>query len=160
MENIRFAQQEKEPSTASFNDRESMALLHQCADSLKEALHAFSQLLPMMTDESLQKMTRFYRALYETGAENCRHLLAENGIEFKKSVSESSTPWLSAQVKLAFRSDTSTLAALLFDGCHKMIRELYIALHQSQNASPEIRRTVYRLIGSTEDFRDELKAFL
>lgn len=144
----------------TMKQQETQALLRQGLLTCKSALDSLSQVFLMITDENLRALVCRYRDLHENCAENCRQMLEKQGVEHEKNTLFQAPSWLSTQVKLAFRSDTPTLAALLFDGCHGMIRDLYAHLHGMRYADEESKRAVRRLIGLAEDFRDELKAFL
>ena len=160
MDNMQLSKTEGKELKSQEIAAETATLLHQCALCCKQATDSFSQLIPIITDEGLRLLVRRYGDLCEGCSEGCRRLLKEREKIREKNESEPRSSWLSSQVKLAFRSGTSTVAALLFDGCHAMIRDLYAALHRAPCADGESRRSVYRLIGTAEDFREELKDFL
>ena len=159
MENTQTAEKQ-EIEFDGLQVRETETLYSHCMLSSKEACGCFLEVLPMLSDHRLQMLVRCYCELFEKSTEsilrkNPAQSAERHDYTFLKNESQ-----LSAQVRLAFRSDTPTLAALLFDACHFLIRNLYAVLHRSQSADGESRRTVCRLIGTAEDFRDELKDFL
>lgn len=140
--------------------RETEALYSQCVLSSKEASDCFLEVLPMLSDRRLQMLVRCYCELFEKSTESILRKIPMPSAKRQECALLKNASQLSAQVRLAFRSDTETLAALLFDACHFLTRNLYAVLHRLQSADGESRRAVCRLIGTAEDFRDELKDFL
>ena len=140
--------------------KETVTLLLKGESACREAISSLDSVIPQITDESLRAFASSYRALYEGASERLTHLLEKEGRLDEKKQSSKKSAWLSAQVKLAFRSHTKELSSLLFDGCHVMLRDLYTHLHGAPHADLESRRALRRLIGVSEDFREVLKDFL
>ena len=146
--------------SANAVNHDALSLLRECSGCLKSAVGSMDAIAAMLKECELSAMVSRYRALYGDCSEKCQLLLSRRGEDAAHTMPSKAPSWLTAEVKLAFRSDDVVLAAVLFDGTNTLIRTLYQELRLAPFADEECRRLARRLIGVSEDFRDDLKPFL
>ena len=139
----------------------TLSLLESCRVSGILALDGIDRISSMLPESFLRTVAIRYRDLHADAVETARSMLeaqGKMGVGYT-SVLEGDT-WLSTEVKLAFRSSPETLASLLFDGANQTVRSLCQAMNRFTEAEPECRRLARRMIGTAEDFREEMKVYL
>ncbi len=141
--------------------KDTVSLLKECNAGCKSATNSMEQVLPMIKNSELCQMVDKYNKMHVDFGDECHKLLnAVHEDERDPHPVAKAASWLSTEVKLAFRSDTPSIAVLLYDGCNMGIRSLLQYLHQYKDASEECKHLARRIIGAEEDFRDELSQYL
>ena len=141
--------------------KDTVSLLKECNAGCKSATNSMEQIMPMIKNDDLYRMVKKYNQIHIELGDLCHSLLnAVHEDERDPHPMAKAASFLSTEVKLAFRSDTPKLAALLYDGCHMGIKSLLQYLHQYPAASEDSKHLTRRIIGAEEDFRDELSEYL
>ena len=87
--------------------------------------------------------------------------LTSYGEKGKKPGSAAETfAWLTTEMKMLIRDDSSQIAKIMTNGCNMGIQSIMEVLNENPEADRESKNIAGDLVKAEEHFADELKAFL
>lgn len=142
-------------------DEQSRKLLQECSSGCKMGIDSMEQAREFVTDTRLGKvMDEYLEKNRELGTE-IADLLKEAGCEEKEPGTAASVfSWLTTEVKLRLKDDSSQIAKVMIDGSNMGIQSLCKYMNEYKEASRQSTALAKKLVKTEEEFVKELEPFL
>ena len=118
-------------------EEQTLHILNECSSGCKMAIHSMQQILEYVENEKLEQVI----------------MAAER--KHKEIFA-----WLTTEMKMLIRDDSSQIAKIMTNGCNMGIQSIMEVLNENPEADRESKNIAGDLVKAEEHFADELKAFL
>lgn len=136
-------------------------LLEECNTGCIMGLKSMEQISQYIKDEKLAKVLEDYQEKYKDIEKETLVSLAEYGERGKEpGPAASAFSWISTEMKLIVKDDSSQLAKLLMDGCNMGIKSISESMNDYADSSNTGISLAKKLVKTNEDFMKDLKEFL
>ena len=125
-------------------EEQTLHILNECSSGCKMAIHSMQQVL-----EYVENAARTAKALTCYG---------EKGK--KPGAAAETFAWLTTEMKMLIRDDSSQIAKIMTNGCNMGIQSIMEVLNENPEADRESKNIAGDLVKAEEHFADDLKAFL
>lgn len=142
-------------------DEQTRKLLEECSVGCKMAINSIDQIKEYVANEKLAKVIDDYRSKQEKMEAEAAKLLEEAGRDEKDpGAMASAFSWITTEMKLMLKDDSSQIAKILMDGCNMGIQEIGKYMNQYAGASRESLSLAKKIVKSQEELAKELKEYL
>ena len=142
-------------------NEDTQKLLEECTKGCRMAINSMEQIKDYVRDDKQLELIESYREHHEELEEEATKLLEQDGKEEKlPGVMVSAFSWITAEMKLMMREDSTQIAKLMMDGCNMGIQSVSEQQNKYGAASEEAKNIARRLVKLDEDFMSEMKQFL
>lgn len=142
-------------------DEQTKKLLQECYSGCKMGIDSMEQVREFVTDEKLGKVMDEYLAKNRKMEAELSGLLADAGCERKEpGTMASAYSWLTTEVKLKLKDDSSQIAKIMMDGSNMGIQSLSKYMNEYKDASRESLSIAKKLVKTEEEFMKELQQFM
>lgn len=148
-------------TTQTTQTTQTIQLLDECNSGCKMAINSMSQAMEYVTDEKLAKIIDAYTIKHQKLEQESEQKLLQTGKEEKEpGAMASAMSWISMEMKLMLKDDSSQIAKIMMDGCNMGIQSISEYMNQYESASADSVRLAKDIIQVEEDFMGEMKQFL
>lgn len=140
---------------------DTLELLKECSSGSIMGMNSIEQVSEYVEDMKLLKVLEKYRDKHSQILKDVSELLREDGKEPEKPGKMASMmSWITAEMKLMMKNDSTQVAKLMMDGCNMGIQSITEKMHEYKNAENEAVKIAESLVRLEEEFHKELKKFL
>lgn len=140
---------------------DSIALLGECTAKIDLSLSTIQGLLPSTKDRTLRhRLQENAEHQQQLRSHACALLQQYGGAEKTPSSLQLGLTQLKNSARMAVRSDDTTIADLVADGCDLGVRHLSRSLNRHSMAAPEVLQLSQELIRCQEGLSTRLRSFL
>lgn len=142
-------------------NEDTQKLLEECTKGCRMAINSMEQIKDYVRDDKQLELIESYRNHHEELEEEATKLLEQEGMEEKlPGVMISAFSWITTEMKMMIREDSTQIAKLMMDGCNMGIQSVSEQQNKYGAASEEAMNIAGRLVKLDEDFMSEMKQFL
>lgn len=142
-------------------NEDTQKLLEECTKGCRMAINSMEQIKDYVRDDKQLELIESYRNHHEELEEEATKLLEQEGMEEKlPGVMISAFSWITTEMKMMIREDSTQIAKLMMDGCNMGIQSVSEQQNKYGAASEEAMNIARRLVKLDEDFMSEMKQFL
>ena len=131
-------------------EEQTLHILNECSSGCKMAIHSMQQVLEYVENEKLE----------EIAARTAKALTCYGEKGKKPGAAAETFAWLTTEMKMLIRDDSSQIAKIMTNGCNMGIQSIMEVLNENPEADRESKNIAGDLVKAEEHFADELKAFL
>lgn len=142
-------------------EEQTLQILNECSSGCKMAIHSMEQILEYVKNEKLEEVITEAIQKHKAIAGRTAKALTSYGEKGKKPGAAAETfAWLTTEMKMMIRDDSSQIAKIMMNGCNMGIQSIMEAMNDNMEADKESKAVARDLVKAEENFADELKAFL
>ena len=142
-------------------EEQTLHILNECSSGCKMAIHSMQQVLEYVENEKLEQVIMAAERKHKEIAARTAKALTCYGEKGKKpGAAEETFAWLTTEMKMLIRDDSSQIAKIMTNGCNMGIQSIMEVLNENPEADRESKNIAGDLVKAEEHFADELKAFL
>ena len=142
-------------------DTSTKDVLGQISVGCQMAVRSMNQIMEHLEDAGLLKLVNRYRMRHEELESDANDLLRKAGeAPPEPPMAGSAFSWISTEVKLSWKEDSSQAAKLLMDGCNMGIQSISEYVNSNPDASQTSKELASQLIAMEEELMQELKEYL
>ena len=142
-------------------EEQTLHILNECSSGCKMAIHSMQQILEYVENEKLEQVIMAAERKHKEIAARTAKALTSYGEKGKKPGAAAETfAWLTTEMKMLIRDDSSQIAKIMTNGCNMGIQSIMEVLNENPEADRESKNIAGDLVKAEEQFADELKAFL
>lgn len=142
-------------------ETQTIRLLDECSKGCKMGIDSIEQIKEYVKDEELLHVLEHYTADYKKLDDETAALLRQNGEPEKEPGKMAlAFSYITTEMKLMVKDDSSQIAKMLMDGCNMGIKSISEAVNDNPEAEKESRSIAKKLVKALEDFMKDLKQFL
>ena len=142
-------------------DEQSRKLLQECSSGCKMGIDSMEQAREFVTEEKLGKVMDEYLEKNRKLDMEIGELLEDAGCDEKEpGAAASAFSWLTTEVKLRLKDDSSQIAKVMTDGSNMGIQSLCKYVNQYEGASHQSMSLAKKLVKTEKDIVKELEQFL
>lgn len=142
-------------------EEQTRKLLQECSAGCKMGINSMEQAREFVTDENLGKiMDEYLKKNEKLLAETVNMLEEEGGEEKEPGAMASAFSWITTEVKLMLKDDSTQIARIMMDGSNMGIQSLCKYMHEYDSASKESLNLAKKLVKTEEAFMKELQQFM
>lgn len=142
-------------------EAQTVELLKECNSGCKMALNSIHQVMEYAEDEKLLDLLRAYNEKHEVIEDDISKQLAQLGkAEEEPGLMAAAMSWISTEMKMLMREDSTQIAKIIMDGCNMGIQSVSEYVNKNKLASDDSIRLAKNLIKTEEDLMEEMKKFL
>lgn len=136
-------------------------LLEECNSGCRMGVNSIEQVSEYVKNEDLNEVIAKYKSKNQKLEQKSSEMLKEYGETGKNpGAAASAFSWITTEMKLMLKDDSSQIAKLLMDGCNMGIQSISEYQNQYKQASKESIGLAKDLVKTEEEFMKELKQFL
>lgn len=140
---------------------DTLELLKEVSSGSIMGMNSIEQVSEYVEDIKLLKVLEKYRDKHSQILKDVAEMLREEGKEPEKPGKMASMmSWITAEMKLMMKNDSTQVAKLMMDGCNMGIQTITEKMHEYKNAENEAVKIAESLVKLEEEFHKELKKFL
>lgn len=141
--------------------RDTIELLREIDNGCRMAVSSFEQMLEFDLRQELKELLRKYQERHEKMQDEATGLLHELDEEGRDpSPMAKAMSWLTTEMKMNLKEDSTQAAKLMMDGCNMGIQSIGEAISKYPSASDGSVKLARKLMKSEEDFMAEIKEYL
>lgn len=142
-------------------EEKTRRLLQECCSGCIMGINSMEQVKEYVTEEKLGRVIDEYLEKNRNILGEIEKLLAEGGSQDKEPGAVASAfSWLTTEMKLMMKDDSSQIAKIMMDGSNMGIQSLCKYIHDYEGASEKSVSLAKKLVKTEEDFMKELQLFL
>ena len=142
-------------------DEQTKKLLEECSAGCKMAINSIDQIKEYVTNEKLAKAMEDYKNQQEKMEAEAAKQLEEAGRDEKSpGAFASAFSWITTEMKLMIKDDSSQVSKILMDGCNMGIQSIGKFINQYAGASRQSQSLAKKIVKSQEEFVKELEEYL
>lgn len=142
-------------------DEQSRKLLQECSSGCKMGIDSMEQAREFVRDEKLGKVMDEYLEKNRKMDAEIAGLLDDAGCDEKEpGAAASAFSWLTTEVKLRLKDDSSQIAKVMMDGSNMGIQSLCKYMNEYKDASHQSMSLAKKLVKTEEEFVKKLEQFL
>lgn len=140
---------------------DTFELLKEVSSGSIMGMNSIEQVSEYVENIRLLKVLEKYRDKHSETLRQVADLLRGEGKEPEKPGKMASMmSWITAEMKLMMKDDSTQVAKLMMDGCNMGIQTITEKIHEYKNAENEAVKIAESLVRLEEEFHKELKKFL
>ena len=142
-------------------DSDTINLLKEVNSGCKMATSSMEQIIPSISNQSFAKLVHDYNTQHINLGDEAHELLNKHHADEKdphpiaKAMS-----WITTETKITLKSDHTTLAKMLMDGCNMGIQSISTKINEYKEADDESIAIAKRLVKLEEEFMADCKKYL
>lgn len=142
-------------------EEDTRKLLQECNAGCKMAIDSMEQVMEFVKNEELIGLIHDYKDEHLNFERESSELLDKLGKEEKEPKKMASAmSWMTTEMKLMMKNDSSQAAKLMMDGCNMGIQSVCKYQNQYPNASRESKELAERIVKAEENFMKKIQKFL
>ena len=142
-------------------DEQTRKLLEECSAGCKMAINSIDQIKEYVTNDKLAKVMNDYKNKQEKMEAEAAEQLVEAGRDEKSPGAVASAfSWITTEMKLMIKDDSSQISKILMDGCNMGIQSIGKFINQYAGASRQSQALAKKIVKSQEEFVKELEEYL
>lgn len=142
-------------------DEQTTKLLKECNSGCKMAINSIDRLKDFVTNPELDKKLAEAKEQHRYLENETSKLLKEAGQEEKEPDRMAAAfSWITTEVKMMIKDDSSQVAKVLMNGCNMGIQSISECMNQCSNASHESKSLAKKLVKCEEQIMEDMKKFL
>lgn len=142
-------------------EKQTVTLLKECNAGCKMAVNSMERLKDFLMNGDLEQTLMTYKEQHKKLEEESSKLLAElgeSGQEPDKIASAFS--WITTEVKLLVKDDSTQIAKILMNGCNMGIQSISECMNKCPDASRDSISVAKKLVKCEEKLMEDMKKYL
>ncbi|MBQ7370874.1 MAG: hypothetical protein IJW67_03140 [Blautia sp.] len=140
---------------------DSIKLLEEINTGCQMAINSFHQFREFELRDQVEKMLEQNKDEHTEIQSEAARLLNEFGGERKEpGMMATAMSWITTEMKMLWKSDSTQVAKLMMDGCNMGIQSIGEAISKYPKADEEVVALARKLIKTEENFLSEAEEFL
>lgn len=136
-------------------------LLKECNSGCKMAINSMERLKDFITNPELDRILVESKEQHRGLEDESLELLVEAGQEEKEPDRMAAAfSWITTEVKMMVKDDSSQAAKILMNGCNMGIQLISECMNQCPDASHESKSLAKKLVKCEEKLMEDMKKFL
>lgn len=142
-------------------NNDTISLLDQCCLGSRMAIDSIDQLLEHCRNNELSSLLSDYKSEHEHIRDKTRdRLLEANEKASKPTLVASAMSYISSEMKMNMKGDSTQIAKIMMDGCNMGIQTIGETLSRYKDADEESKQLAKKLIQCEEEFSKKMQKFL
>ena len=142
-------------------DKQTVTLLKECNAGCKMAVGSIDRIKEFLMNAELEQTLTAYKEQHKKLEEESSKLLAELGERGQQPDKIASAfSWITTEVKLLVKDDSTQIAKILMNGCNMGIQSISECMNKCPEASHDSISVAKKLVKCEEKFMEDLKKYL
>lgn len=142
-------------------DKQTVTLLKECNAGCKMAINSMERLKDFLTNAELEQTLSIYKDQHKKLEEESSKLLKEMGeSEQQPDKIASAFSWITTEMKLMIKDDSTQIAKILMNGCNMGIQSISECMNKCPDASHDSISLAKKLVKCEEKLMEDMKKYL
>lgn len=142
-------------------DKQTVTLLKECNAGCKMAVSSIDRIKEFLMNAELEQTLTAYKEQHKKLEEESSKLLAEMGeCGQQPDKIASAFSWITTEVKLLVKDDSTQIAKILMNGCNMGIQSISECMNKCPDASHDSVSLAKKLVKCEEKLMEDMKKYL
>ncbi len=142
-------------------DKQTVTLLKECNAGCKMAVSSIDRIKEFLMNAELEQTLTAYKEQHKKLEEESSKLLAEMGeCGQQPDKIASAFSWITTEVKLLVKDDSTQIAKILMNGCNMGIQSISECMNKCPDASHDSISLAKKLVKCEEKLMEDMKKYL
>ena len=142
-------------------DKQTVTLLKECNAGCKMAVGSIDRIKEFLMNAELEQTLTAYKEQHKKLEEESSKLLAELGERGQQPDKITSAfSWITTEVKLLVKDDSTQIAKILMNGCNMGIQSISECMNKCPDASHDSISLAKKLVKCEEKLMEDMKKYL
>lgn len=142
-------------------DKQTVTLLKECNAGCKMAVGSIDRINEFLMNAELEQTLTAYKEQHKKLEEESSKLLAELGERGQQPDKIASAfSWITTEVKLLVKDDSTQIAKILMNGCNMGIQSISECMNKCPDASHDSVSLAKKLVKCEEKLMEDMKKYL
>ncbi len=142
-------------------DKQTVTLLKECNAGCKMAVGSIDRIKEFLMNAELEQTLTAYKEQHKKLEEESSKLLAELGERGQQPDKIASAfSWITTEVKLLVKDDSTQIAKILMNGCNMGIQSISECMNKCPDASHDSISLAKKLVKCEEKLMEDMKKYL
>lgn len=142
-------------------DKQTVTLLKECNAGCKMAVSSIDRIKEFLMNAELEQTLTAYKEQHKKLEEESSKLLAELGERGQQPDKIASAfSWITTEVKLLVKDDSTQIAKILMNGCNMGIQSISECMNKCPDASHDSISLAKKLVKCEEKLMEDMKKYL
>lgn len=142
-------------------DKQTVTLLKECNAGCKMAVGSIDRIKEFLMNAELEQTLTAYKEQHKKLEEESSKLLAELGERGQQPDKIASAfSWITTEVKLLVKDDSTQIAKILMNGCNMGIQSISECMNKCPDASHDSVSLAKKLVKCEEKLMEDMKKYL
>lgn len=142
-------------------DKQTVTLLKECNAGCKMAVSSIDRIKEFLMNAELEQTLTAYKEQHKKLEEESSKLLAEIGeCGQQPDKIASAFSWITTEVKLLVKDDSTQIAKILMNGCNMGIQSISECMNKCPDASHDSISLAKKLVKCEEKLMEDMKKYL
>ena len=142
-------------------DKQTVTLLKECNAGCKMAVGSIDRIKEFLMNAELEQTLTAYKEQHKKLEEESSKLLAEMGeCGQQPDKIASAFSWITTEVKLLVKDDSTQIAKILMNGCNMGIQSISECMNKCPDASHDSISLAKKLVKCEEKLMEDMKKYL